>query len=1471
MVSYTTNLNQPPYFDNFDQSKQYYRWLFKPGVAIQTREMAGIQAMLQDQISKFGRNIYKEGSVVEGIKPFKFDYNNLYYVKIADTFANGSALNSQLISLVSSPSSNTAANTTSYYLVNQNNLTAIVVSAQLGSIATAPNTNVLFVKYINTAQYANSNVSAGVINSQFQFDSGDSLKVVNCTPATLNVALGNTTWLTSNIAVVSNTTFPTVGNVVGKSYAMHVSSGVIFHKGTFVYVPDQDVIVSPFSGAPDNLSIGFNSVETLITADVDSSLLDNADGSPNFAAPGADALQIVPYLSVVNTAAVVNSSTFFSLVDFKYGNPTTILDLPQYSTIGLEFARRTYETNGDFVVKPFVLYTTPLDPANTASNTYVNINTDKGLGYIEGFRVEHPNKISTILRRGNDFANAAGQIVTANYGYYVDVKEMAGSFMANNNVVQVELHNVAKTAMSSGTLLSTSYSATTKIGTAYVKGFDWDYIDPTSGANTQYRAYLFNVQMNAGFSFKDAKSIINNTSGVLGVGDIVQTFSATSNGNVAQIQDPFVNQMVFPLGQKAIKLDGFKNMSYVYRYKQSVTMNSSSGASISVMANTQGTATETFNYGPGSLSSLQKQDFVVVATSAGQTANQSGTITTNASSTTVTGSSTSFLTQYNIGDWIAIYSLASPEIKLITGITNNTVLTVSQNLTSTNTGVAHAMNYPVGHIINFPSRTARTITIGSPANTATISMGQTLATTFNVDVWSPVKRTGTVPAAKVINKNVYVKIDCSNNAANNTGPWCLGLSDVFSIDAVWIGTAGAYSNTGTNVVSNFSLDNGQRDSHYDLAYISAKNNNLTPTSTILVQLSYFSRNYSQGVGYLTGNSYPVDLSGNTANTNAVTISHIPFFTTQKGTVFDLRDCVDFRPMASNNATGSTTVAGASINPATTVSFANNSQINLPFLPHPDSGLTTDVQYFIPRVDRCVMDINGNIQIVEGVASIINPQPPDEPTNTMTLGLISVPPYPSLSTPEAKIVNRYDYAISCQMQQNRRYTMRDIGVLDKRITNVEYYTSLNLLEASAQKLLVRNNNTGQNRFRNGMFVDPFNGFDLSNTNDPTFNIAIDSGRSELRPRFSQKRSDLTFDATNSTGCAQFGELIMLNHTANNAYISQPFASKYRNCIDGNVYEWKGSITLTPWGTLSPDLSTLPDVVNNIDLASNWVNLGQSAFGTQWGNWVDTSSTSTSNTNTTTQTNVDGSTTSTTVNQTVTTQAQQRSGQQLSVQTTQNQYNLGTYVANISLLPYLKPARIKFVATGMKPNTRVYPFFGNQPVSAVCSPTRSDFTYTNINNDVYSGVYNNALITDSSGNLYGFFYIPQNTFRSQEIIFQLVDVSNLITGASAISTSASATFYGSRLAFSTSSSILNTREAVINVNEVTDNRTLSGSNTTITTTTVPPLSPWNPPPWNPGPGPDGGGGGSSDPGGDSCGCGDTGGGDGTGGDGGGGVGD
>ena len=74
------NLNQYPYYDDYDENKKFYRILFRPGRAIQTRELNQLQSLLQKQIERVGAHLFEQGAQVipgdkEGVKYINnYDY-----------------------------------------------------------------------------------------------------------------------------------------------------------------------------------------------------------------------------------------------------------------------------------------------------------------------------------------------------------------------------------------------------------------------------------------------------------------------------------------------------------------------------------------------------------------------------------------------------------------------------------------------------------------------------------------------------------------------------------------------------------------------------------------------------------------------------------------------------------------------------------------------------------------------------------------------------------------------------------------------------------------------------------------------------------------------------------------------------------------------------------------------------------------------------------------------------------------------------------------------------------------------------------------------------------------------------------------------------------------------------------------------------------------------------------------------------
>ena len=78
-----TNLNTSPYYDDFDQSKNFYKVLFKPGFPVQARELTGSQSISQDQLSKLSTYVFKDGAkVIPGDPSFQ---DNVRSIKLNST------------------------------------------------------------------------------------------------------------------------------------------------------------------------------------------------------------------------------------------------------------------------------------------------------------------------------------------------------------------------------------------------------------------------------------------------------------------------------------------------------------------------------------------------------------------------------------------------------------------------------------------------------------------------------------------------------------------------------------------------------------------------------------------------------------------------------------------------------------------------------------------------------------------------------------------------------------------------------------------------------------------------------------------------------------------------------------------------------------------------------------------------------------------------------------------------------------------------------------------------------------------------------------------------------------------------------------------------------------------------------------------------------------------------------------------
>jgi len=323
-----TELNIAPYHDDYDETKQYVRVLFKPARAVQARELTQLQSILQNQIERFGNNVYQNGTIIEGVNP-TVD-KKVSFVKINDQSA------------ITDLTIYASTDEVSYYLTGQTSkLRAKIVAGANGFQTDAPNLKTFFIKYLLSSLSSETGVEYK------EFVGGELLSITREQD-------GVETSVTSVTAATSTATDGTVDNV-GQSLAVNVTSGIIYQNGHFNFVAEQLIIASKYTPNPDNISIGFTIEESIVDSALDVSLLDNAQGFNNQNAPGADRLKLEPKLAVYTTTT--RPKDFFALLRIEKGETVFVRGETEFNSVKQELAKRTNHESGNYVVKGFKVTT----------------------------------------------------------------------------------------------------------------------------------------------------------------------------------------------------------------------------------------------------------------------------------------------------------------------------------------------------------------------------------------------------------------------------------------------------------------------------------------------------------------------------------------------------------------------------------------------------------------------------------------------------------------------------------------------------------------------------------------------------------------------------------------------------------------------------------------------------------------------------------------------------------------------------------------------------------------------------------------------------------------------------------------------------------------------------------------------------------------------------------------------------------
>jgi hypothetical protein len=1491
-------VNNAPYYDDFNEDAHFARVLFKPGVAVQARELTQLQSILQNQIERFGKHVFIEGSqVIPG--NINIDYNVAYVHVVQSTAVNMSTeaeieaywLNQKV----------TCIDSTSL----QKGVTGIIFDYDIPA-TTLPDTVTLFIKYTtannvtenpsvtcvapsvtNTTVTITSTPSSNTANYQsgyakFTTQSGayDYYRRITNYNALSKIITLDSAWDayapdsgsfylyptnsgtiktfadSDQISLVDTPT--TTANVVstsgtGQATISSVDKGIYFTHGKFAQVEAQTIIVSPSTDTP-NCRVGLSVTEYVVTAAEDSTLYDNSLGTTNSAAPGADRLKIDLTLTTLDldTIGTIDEEDFIELIRIENGTITKKIDGSVYSVLNKTLARRTYDESGDYTVRYFPLTVKPFFDESTTGGTgevnngvyklsdfeydtaaeaeTVSLNTferknsitlepeaasheaasgkyrpgadtndllslvrsrmavilDPGKAYVKGYEVETISKTYLSIAKALAYKYTSSTL-NCNIGNYIRAtNSFAGPDVSS--LVSLTLHSSYNITPGS------EPSTTSAIGTANAACYQYS-TGTLGGAGAVYKLKIFNTQMTGTSTLSDVKSIssagsVTFTADVFNATDIIMPGSMSFNSGESSItgadtfwltdSDPF--KRLYP-GDVLVSLTSNKGDSVLGGGELIVTsVETDTAASVVTSTSAECSAAPFYKKLSGLKTAQSPAIYIYELPQVVR----------------------SIQDEYGHLQSEYIAQMLFKDVTIADGsgsiaLSSNSIFSTPNNsnycafcITST-TGTLAA-----GDSIDLSSA----LTLANSSKNLDIDLGASL-TSGTIDIYCAVEKNGytgygSMPTPGSQYKSKTLVNDTSVTTAlndTNIGTVSLNRCDIKAINAIYMSSSFSVSaNTSdTNITDRYELDNGQRDTHYANGSISLKPGYAFPTGTLLIDFDYYTHaaggGGSEGYNYLCANSNGYEQDYESKN---------------MGYTYDLSNCIDFRPRMAD---GSTNFTGSNAIPTSM----------------PLGSFYTVYSYYLNRIDKIYVNPDGTFKISKGVDDIF-PEPPDDPTQGMVLYNLNV----AANTQDENDV--YPDFI-----ENKRFTMRDIGKLEKRIQNVEYYTNLNQLENSVVNMNIVDSD-GNQRYKNGFVAENFsNGFALADTQNVDLKGSVSFDDAEWIAQFIDNNIELiekdadtqTATTRSANGYQITGNLVTLPYTET-TLIDQPVASHSISVNPFNTISFYGYVYLTPdkdtWKdtvTIAPlnitDTSAYDSIVADVNargtIYGDWTNTGQptvskskeilkrtteyggnSADAVHSGNWPYRTVTKKRVTTTTSQ-------------------DQTRTVKTPVVTAVTRTQSLGDRVVDVSYIPYMRSRVVSFEAKGLKPNTKVIPFFDDKNVESFC--------------------YNTNLVPDSSGSLTGSLIIPgaratkyrdlnstltdaEKALRIKTGIRQFVLTDDENNGANWDS-KAQATFFAEGLRETKQETILSTKTAQVSYIDAEENRTINDVTSKVVTKT------------------------------------------------------
>ena len=659
-------------------------------------------------------------------------------------------------------------------------------------------------------------------------------------------------------------------------------------------------------------------------------------------------------------------------------------------------------------------------------------------------------------------------------------------------------------------------------------------------------------------------------------------------------------------------------------------------------------------------------------------------------------------------DNLLLYPLPQKRPKVVTG--KQMEVQILRSGTTTNSGT-FTISIPTGYIL---SNTGDWIFITDASNGGRLSNSslggfpQTSSTTANITGLpssAPIKCYVYAQTSTPITRAKRVITDHTVTAQMQTDSDGEQFIDLKRPDIINVKRIRAVDSDGADLTSRFTIDNGQRDAFYGNGRLVLSGGQSAPGGNVYVKFDHYAHDPG---AFFSVSSY-------TGNTD---YKDIPSFKTSRGNTLFLRNYLDFRPTVDSNGTFSENTIG--------------------FLPQPTDLVQSDNEYYLNQTFKLVIDQEGLLRIVEGERAF-NPAFPPSQVKTLPL-------YNFLL--RGNTLNDSDLTV--QKLDHRRYTMKDIDRLEKRLTSLEELTSLNMLELATDNFEVLDS-AGLNRAKSGFFVDNFTSHRLSDLRTG-YRASIDPTKGLLRPLCGEDNIRLVFDSDNSPGITRRGDNLYLDFTEE-IWIDNPFATRAVkiNPFDTSIYT--GNMHLSPasdeWRDKEVGTRTIFDQGTELstDLAKQWDN-----WAWNWGG-KDLEDLKVGD-NTDTYDHSSGYITRKTVNKVISEKIVEEV--------------IGERVLYSAILPFIRSRIVEMKVDGLRPNTNVFLFMNNRPMAEFVRQTASFTPYAETTTDFGNTLKGQtthkdgktALTTDAAGSITISFQVPHagdDKFRCGTHEIKILDVT------------------------------------------------------------------------------------------------------------------